>query len=278
MGLLQQAGYKQEAADNAGQYARYAEQKVGEACRGIPGSQLVRCFSEARIESELEKRQYEHDQADLVAQRKAALWTSIMGIAALLGMGLSVVGVVLVWITFRATREGNEIQKRIGEAQTKAYISVIEARGLLSDGNVPQFGFTIKNSGQSPAIKMRLRIEASFHRVMKPDDLHFTAECKLSGIYSVPATDTLTVPLHAVERPPPEFFTPGYVQCFLLLECQWEDVFRARTTEKGIFAFLIQDDWPEGPFEILTYHAHLAQFENERVRREAKGEWKDEKA
>ena len=47
--------------------------------------------------------------ADLVAQRSSALWAKIMGIAALIGMGLSLLGVVLVAITFRETRKANGI-------------------------------------------------------------------------------------------------------------------------------------------------------------------------
>src|SRR5688572_3570219 len=101
LGIAEQAGYDDAARQQAAEYARYADQEVGEACRGVPNIDLTHCFSDARIKSELKKRDYEHEQADLVAQRTAALWTSIMGFAAVVGVGLSVVGVYLVWTTFR---------------------------------------------------------------------------------------------------------------------------------------------------------------------------------
>jgi hypothetical protein len=154
VGVFHERGYQQEAANNTRQYAAYAEYKVGEACAGVAAPQLSHCRAEARAEGELEKRQYEHDEADLIAQRKAALWTSIMGIAALLGMGLSIVGVVLVYVTFRATRDGNKISERIGEAQTRAYMSVTACKLTFRDGK-PSIRPTIRNSGQSPALAVR---------------------------------------------------------------------------------------------------------------------------
>jgi hypothetical protein len=271
--LIEQAGYQQYAANQSSQYARYAEHKERQACSGVPGNQLPKCLAEARISTELDKRSYEHDQADLIAQRKAALWAEMMGLAALLGMGLSIVGVVLVYVTFRATREGNEIQKRIGEAQTRAYISVIQATAFLSQDKVPHFGFVIKNSGQSPALKMRLRIEAKFQKADAKEPSEFTADVKLAGIYSVAATDTLEIPLRGVPRPPTRFLGPDSVQILLLLECEWEDVFGQRTTDKGVFALLLSE-WPDAPFHLPTYHGYLVIMDNERLRREATGQWK----
>jgi hypothetical protein len=109
LGITQQAGYDDAARQKTAEYARYADQDVAEACRGVANVELVHCFSDARIKAELQKRDYEHEQADLVAQRTAALWTAIMGFAAVIGMGLSVLGVYLVWTTFRETKKANEI-------------------------------------------------------------------------------------------------------------------------------------------------------------------------
>ncbi len=277
VGLFYQHGYEQEAANNARQYARETDQKVAETCRGVPAAQFPHCFAEARAEGQLEKRQAEHDQADLIAQRKAALWTSIMGIAALLGMGLSVVGVVVVWFTFRETRRGNEIQRRIGEAQTRSYISVTEAFADLSEEKVPQIGFTLKNSGQSPALKMRLKVTLTLHLVPeKGKPKSFEAVCKLGGIYSVPATDTLNVPAHGLAKPPAAFLDFKHLQGLVLIEYEWDDVFETRHPGKEVFAFLIQE-WPGAPFWLESYHSYLATMENDKLRRMAKGEWKDKK-
>lgn len=101
--------------------------------------------------------------ADLVAQRSSALWAKIMGIAALIGMGLSGVGVILVWITFRETRKANDIAGDIGFKQLRAYVTVENAIqsdvSFTGDNN----GFlpvclTLHNSGSTPATDVRVNL------------------------------------------------------------------------------------------------------------------------
>ena len=99
-GLLESAKYERESAAKADNYARYTSDKVAEACVGIPILERVKCLQEA----EDAKAEYEYNQADLVAQRQSALWAYIMAAAAVIGMGLSVIGVWLVWTTFRETK------------------------------------------------------------------------------------------------------------------------------------------------------------------------------
>jgi hypothetical protein len=111
IGVLYQSRYDQDAANHIREYAKYSDQKIAEACRGVSEIELVHCFSDARIKSELEKRENQHNEADLIAQRRTALWTTIMGIAALIGMALSAAGVLLVWRTFRAAHQANQIAK-----------------------------------------------------------------------------------------------------------------------------------------------------------------------
>jgi hypothetical protein len=161
VGLFNQAGYYQDAANEARQYARFADQKIGQACRGAPADQLVNCFAEARIQGDLDKHQSEHDQADLVAQRKSALWTEIMGIAALIGMGLSVVGVVLVWITFRETRRQANLAEQaltatqgVSAAELRAWVSIsIRLTKVVADyhGIAVDYEVVFKNIGQTAA-------------------------------------------------------------------------------------------------------------------------------
>lgn len=113
VGLFSQAGYQQYAERHSREHADYAGEKARQTCATVPVVELPNCVSKAHTEAKLEQASYEHDQADLVAQRKAALWAEMMGIAALLGMGLSAVGVALVWITFRETRR----QANLAETQ-----------------------------------------------------------------------------------------------------------------------------------------------------------------
>ena len=99
-GLLESTNYERESAAKANNYARYTSDKVAESCVGIPPLERVKCLQEA----EDAKAEYEYNQADLVAQRQSALWAYIMAAAAVIGMGLSVIGVWLVWTTFRETK------------------------------------------------------------------------------------------------------------------------------------------------------------------------------
>lgn len=79
IGVFYQGRYDKSAADNTREYVEYANQEVAQACRGVPEIQLVDCFADARIKGELKKRDKQHDEAELVTQRKSALWTTIMG-------------------------------------------------------------------------------------------------------------------------------------------------------------------------------------------------------
>jgi len=156
VGFVYQSGYYQYAADQNRQYARDTEQKIGQACRGVVIDQRPKCLTEAHIEAAPEQRAYEHDQADLIAQRKAALWAEMMGIAALLGMGLSIVGVALVYVTFKATREAAESSRDTLAsylAKERAILSAGRALFNHQTGNRHANGFKVKltNIGASAA-------------------------------------------------------------------------------------------------------------------------------
>jgi hypothetical protein len=148
-GFVLQSQYDDAASQDAAEYARYAEQEVGEACRGVAPVELVHCFSDARIKSELKKREYEHEQADLVAQQTGALWTTLMGLAAILGMGLSVVGVYLVWTTFKETRKANELA--MDERAPSIHVEAIEYAPV---GDKLRATAIVRNFGSSEAINL----------------------------------------------------------------------------------------------------------------------------
>lgn len=115
-GLFQQARYQESADHNAADYAKHAANKIGQSCVGLSAVKTTNCLEKEQTEYQLATRDNRRDYADLVAQRKSALWTFIMGAAALIGMGLSVVGVVLIKKTFDAAREGNEIAATLRSA------------------------------------------------------------------------------------------------------------------------------------------------------------------
>ena len=110
-GYLESAKYEREAHNEAGEYATYTNQQIRQSCLGPTVRDKADCVTEARHK----QRENEREEYDLVAQRKSALWAYIMAAAAVIGMGLSVIGVYLVWTTFREQKEANRIANR--EAQ-----------------------------------------------------------------------------------------------------------------------------------------------------------------
>ncbi|MFM6932804.1 MAG: hypothetical protein ACKOUT_11245 [Novosphingobium sp.] len=106
-GHSESAEYERQADAKSGEYARYTSKKVTQTCLGLVAVERARCFYDAANA----QAEYEYNQSDLVAQRQSALWGYIMAFAAVIGMVLSAVGVWLVWTTFRATKEANEISQ-----------------------------------------------------------------------------------------------------------------------------------------------------------------------
>lgn len=118
-GLLQQSRYVQEAEHRRTDYARHAADQIRQGCASIAPPQQAQCLVDAVDEYAIKARDNQREYDDLVAQRKSALWTSIMGVAALLGMFLSAVGVLLVWTTFRETKRTNQIAMRENARSTR---------------------------------------------------------------------------------------------------------------------------------------------------------------
>ncbi|WP_443972162.1 hypothetical protein [Sphingobium sp. CR28] len=107
-GQSEGAKYQREADEHAREYSAYTYEKVANTCVQMTVAKKTECLDEARHE----RRAYEREEYDLVAQRTSALWTYIMGGSAVFGMILSAFGVYLVWATFAETREANVIARR----------------------------------------------------------------------------------------------------------------------------------------------------------------------
>ena len=104
-------------------------------------------------------------QSDLCAQWKAAdaareaaryaLWSILIGGVSILGLGLN------FWQTRKAlkrAREANEIARKVGQVQTRAYVAVENA---WLDVKARRIEFYTFNSGQSEAPKVRLWTSAT---------------------------------------------------------------------------------------------------------------------
>lgn len=115
-----------------------------------------------REESE-EERQRISDQAaqDLAAQTEMAEWAREMAIAAIASAIFTLGGLILIWRTLKvsgetlaATSDMAIDQKRIGEAQVRAYLSCASATFKISDSTI-SVCVTMKNAGQSPAFQVQ---------------------------------------------------------------------------------------------------------------------------
>lgn len=125
-GLAEQARYADDANYRAAEYAKHAAYKIVKSCERVGVVEQAKCLRDGAESYRLEARDKNREYADLVAQQTSALWTMIMGIAALIGMALSIIGVFLVYTTFRETRKANEISEDTAERQLRAYVAIKE--------------------------------------------------------------------------------------------------------------------------------------------------------
>jgi hypothetical protein len=145
--------YQKEAGKAADQAADRARVQMQRDCAPLPPQQKNKCDAEVSNTY----RSYRKETRDLEAQRTTALWTAFMGAAALLGMAVSIIGVGLVYITFRATRQSNEIARETAYLQLRAYLSPEEHATMevwLGDHNMifAKMDAAVVNSGLTPAI------------------------------------------------------------------------------------------------------------------------------
>jgi hypothetical protein len=122
-GLDSQASYQQEARRLSVDYAKLAGDKVQQACLGSTTVERGKCIKETAAEYRLDVRDKQREYGELVAQKTSALWTSIMGIAALIGMALSAIGVALVYTTFAEARLTNRIAMKEASRATRRAIT-----------------------------------------------------------------------------------------------------------------------------------------------------------
>jgi hypothetical protein len=127
-GVWFQLGYHQQATDKSAQYERWSDHEIKTGCPSLGKLTKAECTYQAKQSAHENKR----DEYDLYAQRTSALWAGIMAVAALLGIGLSGVGVYLVKTTFDETRKANNI------ARTQARASILAHDAYLL---VPKGGF-----------------------------------------------------------------------------------------------------------------------------------------
>jgi hypothetical protein len=147
-------GLEQYAAYRSDIHRQNAEYRIKRVCPTAPSQ--VECVDQTRQA----KRENQRAEQDLAAQKVTAWWTQVMGVAALIGMGLSAVGVWLVKTTFDETRKANEHSeaalnhaKNMAVLELRPYVAVekIEFAGYNDLMVYPDVVIAIKNFGSTPA-------------------------------------------------------------------------------------------------------------------------------
>ena len=150
-----QRSYERSANDKARDYARRADINSERRCLRIAAPEAKQnCIREEAQAA----REGQHDEYDLQAQLVTSAWTRAMGIAAIVGMTFGIVGVGLVFITFREARHGNDIARDALEGQLRPWIEFRVSKAgtleIVDDRLELVLAVTFKNIGTSPAIDL----------------------------------------------------------------------------------------------------------------------------
>lgn len=162
--LTEQSRYSQTTTDNAEEYRLNADNHIRQTCLTRTGHAKADCIAIA-VEAAREGQRKEYD---LYSQRAVALWTLVMGYAAVFGLSLSGIGVCLIWQTWAETQRAsgfvetaNAIARNAIAIQTRPWFFFANGEYQINRGSivgdVPQeFALNLtqvwKNFGHSPGV------------------------------------------------------------------------------------------------------------------------------
>lgn len=155
-----QKGQESHQGYSAQSYQDQADRQIAETCSSFTGTAMGECVAEA-IRSAREQQRAEED---LDAQQQMAEWAKWMLIATVVMAAVTLFGVVFVWQTLVATQDMARDARKIGEAQSRAYVDVASLTLILSKGD-PQrheIHVVVRNTGLTPCLKYGLRAKLAF--------------------------------------------------------------------------------------------------------------------
>lgn len=144
---------KQEAANKAHIERDNAEYAIKWVCSS-PSAEKD-CVAKTRQTQNENTRNAE----DLGAQKLSAWWAQVMAVAALIGMGLSAVGVWLVKTTFDEARKSNRIAIRNAMMAYGADVYIVSANVKIAN-NEFIVSLNLKNASNYRANKVQIKINA----------------------------------------------------------------------------------------------------------------------
>jgi len=143
----------QEAHHNAASYAADAKNDIRAECLTAKGKVSSDCARNKNNAAREEQRK----EYDLYAQKIMAIWTTVMGGMAIIGVSLSGVGVYLIWETFRQTQDAAIAANASKDAyiwNERARIAIKNFSGTgdaFDEGQSITQRITIENVGNSHA-------------------------------------------------------------------------------------------------------------------------------
>ncbi len=149
-----------DASRNAANYATDAKNDISAKCLGLTAQARDDC--EDKINDAARSNQ--RDEYDLAAQQTMALWTAIMGGMSVLGVGLSGLGIYLIWQTWIDTRKSAESsQDTLKAFMTKERARVFHKEMTFAMSALPpdegrweaHLSFGIENIGDTSAHKIK---------------------------------------------------------------------------------------------------------------------------
>lgn len=155
------SAYRHSAADASIKYKGDADAYVKERCVTSAGLREDDCAPKADEAA----REGQRKEQDLAAQNITAWWTKVMGVAALIGMALSAVGVWLVKTTFDETRKANEIAAKFQRAVIVPKLNIVDSSERTYVCSVEA-----ENVGASPAVDVYVSAIVSQQIPQHPDN------------------------------------------------------------------------------------------------------------
>lgn len=200
--------YKHQAAQKAEKYAERAREEAQTSCALLPPQYQPECVNQ-EVEA---ARPSQRDEYDLQAQLVTAAWTRAMGVAALIAMVAGIVGVALVFITFRETKKAaqsatNTYQAFVNVERGKVVISGEYPHSLAEQ--VMEAKATLSNIGRSSVVVTRSRYWANPGCDFPGD---FPAEIRIDHALEPGHEGRFTIALFDITKVNEAPFLGGYVE------------------------------------------------------------------
>ena len=251
----------QEYQEYSDKERTHAAKKIANECTvpSAPAEAVSKCLAHG-IEAYQDQ---EATEQDLQAQQEMATWAFWMFAASVGAVAVSLVSVVLLVGSLRQTRNAISLDREVGHAQVRAYLSV-DPEGIKAGPlGITEAEIVIRNTGQSPAYAVRyaaaLRAAAwplidSHPNIVEADPaapaprVIIAAGGKFTG-EALYAEDGAPVPADVFRECVDSETTRLYVSCIVY----YKDVFgEARETRMCAFLGKTEDDSIEEGEETST--------------------------